>query len=328
MTEPEFPSQIRDAARVAWHRYIDFLAPFRPELYRYCRRLTGNIWDAEDLVQDTVLRGFGAMNHVHGPIDNPRGYLIRVATNLWVDALRRRTSEHHAIVRERDQPRIEVDAKPDAADVRDAAASLMQAFPPQERAALVLKEVFDLSLDEIAEILGTSVGAVKAALHRARGNLKDAEGAPRSQRPRPPAALVGRFVERLNTSDLPGLLALMLDTATIEMPGNLVEVGRKEFERKGSWLWQAVHVHPDLPAELRPPKFVNENATFDGEPMMLGFMVHGDMKLLMAVIRFEEQDGSIARIRAYDFSPELIRELAAELGLTAGFVPYRFPTPT
>ena len=204
----------------------------------------------------------------------------------------------------------------------------MQMLAPQERAALVLKEVFDLSLDETAEVLGTSVGAVKAALHRGRSRLDESPGAAPSRRPTPSAALVDRFIERLNASDLPGLLALMLDTAAIDMPGNLMEVGRKEFESKGSWLWHAVHVHPDMPAEVRPPKFVNERATFRGEPMVLGFMVLGDSKLLMNVIRFEEQDGLIARIRAYDFSPELIQEVGAELGRAAGFVPYRFPTLT
>jgi RNA polymerase sigma-70 factor (ECF subfamily) len=327
MAEPEFPNQIRDAARAAWYRYVDFLAPFRPELYRYCRRLTGNIWDAEDLVQDTMVRGFSVLSRIHSTIDNPRGYLIRIATNLWVDATRRRTSELQALARERDEPRGGIEPTPEKSDVRDAAARVMM-LAPQERAAIVLKEVFDLSLDEIAKTLGTSVGAVKAALHRGRSLLDDNEDARRPRRPLPSAALVDRFVERLNASDLPGLLALMLDTATVEMPGLLVEAGREEFARKGSWLWQAVHVHPDLPAELRPPKFVNERAIFRGEPMMLGFMEHGDSKLLMAVARFEEEAGRIALIRSYNFSPEVIQEAGKELGLEAGFVPYRFPTPT
>jgi RNA polymerase sigma-70 factor (ECF subfamily) len=327
MAEPEFPSQIRDAARAAWHRYIDFLTPFRPELYKYCRGLTGDVWDAEDLAQDTMVRGFGVLNHVHRTIDNPRGYLIRIATNLWVDAIRRRTSEARALALEGDPPGSGIEAKPDTVGVRDAAERLMQILAPQERAALVLKEVFDMSLDEIAEILGTSVGAVKAALHRGRRLLEKSRDARPSRRPIPSAALVGLFVERLNASDLPGLLALMLDSATIDMPGNLVEVGRQEFESKGSWLWQSVNVHPDLPAQLRPPKFVNERATFKGEPMLLGFMVHGDSKLLMAVVRLEEEDGRISRIRAYNFSPEVIQEVGAELGLTAGVVPYRFPFP-
>ena len=153
MAEPEFPSQIRDAARAAWHRYIDFLAPFRPELYRYCRRLTGNIWDGEDLVQDTMVRAFSVLSRIHSTIDNPRGYLIRIATNLWVDATRRRTSELNALTRECDEPRGGIEATPEKSEVRDAAARMMQMLAPQERAALVLKEVFDLSLDEIAKIL-------------------------------------------------------------------------------------------------------------------------------------------------------------------------------
>ena len=327
MAELEFPSQIRDAARAAWHRYVDFLTPFRPQLYQYCRQLTGDVWDAEDLVQDTMLRGFGVLSHVHTTIDNPRAYLIRIATNLWLDAIRHRTSEAHALALKGDESRSDIEPPPDPVALRDATARLMQMLAPQERAALVLKEVFDLSLDEIADLLGTSLGAVKAALHRGRSLLDESRDASASRRPKPTAALVDRFVERLNASDLHGLLALMLDTATIDMPGNLVEVGRKEFESKGSWLWQSVHVHPDMPAELRPPKFINERATFKGEPILLGFMVHGDSKLLMAVVRFEEEDERISRIRAYNFSPEVIREVGAELGLTAGFVPYRFPFP-
>jgi RNA polymerase sigma-70 factor, ECF subfamily len=327
MAEPEFPNQIRDAARAAWHRYIDFLTPFRPQLYKYCRRLTGEVWDAEDLAQDTMLRGFGVLSHVHRTIDNPRAYLIRIATNLWLDAIRQRTSEVRALALKGDEPRSDIEPTPDPAAVRDAAARLIQTLAPQERAALVLKEVFDMSLGETAEMLGTSLGAVKAALHRGRSHLEESRESRPSRRPIPSATLVDRFVERLNASDLPGLLALMLDTATVDMPGNLMEVGRKEFENKGSWLWQAVHVHPDMPAELRPPKFFNERATFKGEPILLGFLVHGDSKLLMAVVRFEEEDGRISRIRAYNFSPDVIQELGADLGLTAGFVPYRFPAP-
>ena len=324
MAESEFPSEIRETARAAWHRYIDFFTPFRPELYNYCRRLTGDVWDAEDLVQDTMLRGFGVLNQVHRPIINPRGYLIRIATNLWVDAMRRRTSEAHALALEGNEPRAAIEAGADTAEVRDAAVRLMQTLAPQERAALVLKEVFDMSLEEIAETLATSVGAVKAALHRGRSLLEEKSGRP-SRRPIPSAHLVDRFVERLNGSDLPGLLALMLDTATIDAPGAVLEVGRSEFESKGSWLWQSVHVHPDLPAAMRPPKFVNERAIFQGEPVMLAFMSQGDLKLLMAVIRFEEEDALISRIRAYNFSPDVMREMAAALGLAAGFVPYRFP---
>ena len=324
MTENDFPKQIRDETRAAWHSYIDFFVPFRPELFRYCRRLTGDVWDAEDLVQETMLKGFGVLGRVNS-VANPPGYLVRIATNLWLDAVRRHQAAERATEPEHNE-QITGPPKADPAEVREAAAALMHMLGPQERAAFLLKEVFDMSLEQIAEVLATSVGAVKAALHRGRKRL-DATAPTTTRRPAPSARLVDRFVERLNAADLQGLLALMLDSATIDMVGNLLEVGRKQFEAKGSWLWQAVNVHPDMPPELRPPKFFNARVTVQGEPMMFGFIVNGNVKILMAIARFEEIEGQIARIRSYNFNPELLQEVGTQLGYTVGQVPYRFPTP-
>ena len=72
MGDLELPDGLRDELRGAWHRYIDLLAPLRPALHGYCRRLSGNLWDAEDLVQDTLLRAFGTLGSVHARIENPR----------------------------------------------------------------------------------------------------------------------------------------------------------------------------------------------------------------------------------------------------------------
>ncbi|HKD23221.1 MAG TPA: RNA polymerase sigma factor [Rhizomicrobium sp.] len=321
MTNAELSDDLRDATRAAWHSYLDMLTPFRAELHRYCRRLTGNIWDAEDLVQDTLLKGFAALGSVHATIANPRGYLIRVATNLWIDVKRQRATRDSAYA----QVPIETSALPkEPMAVRDAGRSLLEQLAPQERAAVVLKDVFDMSLREIAQTLSTSENAVKAALHRGRERLK--EEVPVRRRVAS-AALVDKFVALLNASDLPGLLALMLDGAAVEMPGALLEMGREEFGRKGSWLWQAVNVHPDMPADMRPPKWVNERVVFRDEPIVLSFMPLPQGRVLQGIARFEEEDGHIARIRSYCFSPELAKEIADELGLTPGWIPHRFPTP-
>jgi RNA polymerase sigma-70 factor (ECF subfamily) len=322
MADAEITDGLRDAARAAWHGYLDGIAPFRPELYRYCRKLAGNVWDAEDLVQETLLKGFASLGAANATIDNPRGYLVRIATHLFIDARRHRAAEAAALA----SAPIEVAATPaDRGEIGDASRRLFEALAPQERAAMVLKEVFDFSLAEIADTLSTSVGAVKAALHRARERLKDE--APVRRRTAT-TALVDAFMQRLDASDLPGLLALMLDAGSIEMPGALIEVGRREFERKGSWLWQSVNVHPELPPDLRPPKWVNERVVFEGEPIILGFMPTAEGRLLQGITRFEEQDGKIARIRSYCFSPEMAAEIAAALDLSVGWIPYRFPTPT
>ena len=82
MLDFQLSDEFRTETRAAWTQYVDLLVPFRPDLHRYCLGLTGNLWDAEDLVQDTIVRGFGALSSIYGSIDNPRGSLIRIASNL------------------------------------------------------------------------------------------------------------------------------------------------------------------------------------------------------------------------------------------------------
>src|SRR5262249_9797690 len=137
-----------------------------------------------------------------------------------------------------------------AARVRDAGAALLQRLGPQERAAILLKDVFDSTLEETAEILGTTTGAVKAALHRGRGKL--AADARPSHRPSPDPAPVEKFCAAYNARDRDALLALLLDTAAIEMTGVDLEVGRRAFSREPGWLTFNLGGIPGLPAERQP----------------------------------------------------------------------------
>jgi RNA polymerase sigma-70 factor (ECF subfamily) len=156
MTDSALPSEIHDAAKAAWHGYLSLLDPLRPARHRYCRRLTGDLWEAEDLIQDTLLRGFAMLGSVHYEIANPRAYLLRIATNLWIDRQRRRALERAAL----SDPAAAATpptADPErAASVRDAGTALLQYLAPQERAAVLLKDVFDLSLEECAQTIGTT----------------------------------------------------------------------------------------------------------------------------------------------------------------------------
>src|SRR5262245_38041725 len=138
MPDPEATDPLRDDVRSAWHRWIDMLVPLRPALHGYCRRLTGNLWDAEDLVQNTLLRAFAHWGVTYPGVRNPRGYLLRTATNVWIDTMRRRRVEARAAGPDLDPPAG--GAAPDAStDVRDAGHRLLQRLSPQERAAVVLK---------------------------------------------------------------------------------------------------------------------------------------------------------------------------------------------
>src|SRR5579871_1184547 len=208
MTTAPFADDVHDTAKAAWGRYLVMVEPLRPALARYCRRLTGDIWDAEDLAHDTLLRGFALLGSVFHPVADPQAYLLRIATNRWIDLERRRALESAIagdpalIPAERAAPDQEA-----AAQVRDAGAALLRQLAPQERAAVLLKDIFDLSLAETAAVLGTTSGAVKAALSRGRGRLRDVGRA--NERPTPSVAVVDQFVERFNARDRDGLLALM-----------------------------------------------------------------------------------------------------------------------
>src|SRR5215467_13578485 len=153
MANPGLLHGIHDDLRAVWHRYLDLTSPFRPDLHRYCRSLTHDLWDAEDLVQETLLRAFAVLGSMNGTVQNPRGYLIRTATHLWIDTLRRRNLE--AAQSAHAESASVTNAFPDPVEIRDASEVIFESLAPQERAALVLKEVFDMSLKEIAEMLAT-----------------------------------------------------------------------------------------------------------------------------------------------------------------------------
>jgi RNA polymerase sigma-70 factor (ECF subfamily) len=328
MTETESPDALRQDLRTAWHRYVDLVAPARPALHGYCRRLTGNLWDAEDLVQDTLVRAFSQWGVAYGEVKHPRAYLLRTATNVWIDLVRRRETEARALAAGES---ASADAGPPAdraADVRDAGARLLQRLSPQERAALVLKEAFDMPIAEIADLLATTKGAVKAALSRGRARLAEPEGEASSRRSLPSKELLDRFIALFDAKDLPGLVALMADGASAENPGNSIHVGPDPVEGYPRFLRSVVFGHPEWPAAFAPERQRLVRADFEGEPIVLGLRTYpGREESLTTVFRFEEDAGRIARIRSYAFCPETLRELGSRLGVPVLTGLYRAPTP-
>jgi len=310
MDEAVLPDALRDELRAAWHRYVDLTAPLRPDLHRYCRRLTGSLWDAEDLVQETLLRGFSRLGQVHHEVRSPRSYLLRTATHCWIDACRRRDAESQA---RESLPEPAASQREGESLARDAGATLLRRLAPQERAAVLLKDLFDFRLEEIADLLGTSVGAVKAALHRGRGRLREPEGEAAALRPPPSPQLVDRFVSLYAARDVAGLVALMQDGSSVENVGCGLEFGREAFESGKGWFHHAVFGHSEWPPAFRYERARIERRELDGEPL---------------VLRFDEIDGKIARLRGYAFCPETMREVAARLELPVRTGLYRYPTPS
>jgi RNA polymerase sigma factor (sigma-70 family) len=146
----------------------------RPELHRYCARLIGSVIDGEDIVQETLARAFYALA---GEAETPnlRPWLFRIAHNAAIDVLK---SHGHKLTDSRGDIIEVVDARAEApADpaITRAAVARFLVLPLRERSAVILKDVLGHSLEETAETMGTSVLAVKAALARGRGKLREHE---------------------------------------------------------------------------------------------------------------------------------------------------------
>jgi RNA polymerase sigma-70 factor (ECF subfamily) len=324
MRDVELDDRLRRSLVGAWHQYLVALDPIRPDLFRYCRQLTGSLWDAEDLVQETLLKSFSKLSQILYTIKNPRAYVLRIATNLWLDTLRARAAEKVALMTRTTEGAISTvsGASPSQGlELRDAAAMLVQRLAPQERAAFLLVELFGMSLEETAATLGTSLGATKSALHRGRDGLKGAERLPRAHRPRPSRELLDRFVERYNARDLPGLLALMRDDAAIEMHGFEAEIAREGFERERGWF----HHNFYNPFDGSPTNGRWKVAAFEDEPVVLVFGGIADENTLTSVMRIEGEGELIRRIRVYALCPDVVREVGTSLGLPTQAMAYRFP---
>ncbi|MGH8310289.1 MAG: RNA polymerase sigma factor, partial [Steroidobacteraceae bacterium] len=201
---PNAVGELSDTVKDSWHRFLDVYEPLRPELYRYCRYLTRSPWDAEDLAQDTLARAFVTLGCLFKEMPpNPKAWLFRVASNLWIDRTRR--------LREVPGDIPETSAEPEPQADPEAAGTLIVRLSPQERAAVVLKDVFDFTLEEIAEALSTTVGAIKAALHRGRTWLRAPEPADLPEPRMPAPAVLNAFCDAFNARDLDRLTALLLD---------------------------------------------------------------------------------------------------------------------
>lgn len=325
--DPDRP--LAEQTRQAWLSFRARYEPLRPELYRYCRHLTASPWDAEDLVQETLMRALVMLGSQYGQeIRSPRAWLFRVASNAWLDRQRGRR-EVLALDEEleRAAPAAAAPA-PDPSAQRAAAASLITRLSPQERVAFVLKDAFDLTLEEIAAALATSPGAVKAALHRGRGKLGAAVAAAADEAAAPARAAapqaIAAFCAAFNAVDLAALTRTLLEAATVELPGVAVDLCLADsLDRQRGILYHALLEplgsgvpEPFLAGYLpRPPRA--ELRHHRGEPLLLLWYAHDHGEAVRAFYRFtlDAASGSIDHLRMYYYSPEALAELATELAV-------------
>jgi RNA polymerase sigma-70 factor (ECF subfamily) len=220
------------------------LEAYRRELTGYCYRMLGSGFDAEDAVQETMLRAWKAAGEFEGRA-SVRSWLYRIATNVCLDALRagkRRADpidlsapwsadtplpaqlpESEWVSPIADERVLPVEGDPaEVAELRDtvrlAFVAALQHLPPKQRAVLILREVLRWQATEVAELLDTSVASVNSALQRARATLDEHRPAEPVSLDDEHRALLRRYLEAFERYDVDTLVTLVSDDASFTMP--------------------------------------------------------------------------------------------------------------
>jgi len=277
----------------AREQFLALVAGVRPDLHRYCARLTGSIIDGEDIVQDALAKAFYALSQTP-EVPALRPWLFRIAHNTALDFLK---SHGRALTAPRDD--IEVIAgyedKPDPAVVRAALAQFL-ALPIAQRSAVILKDVLGHSLEETAETMGATVLAVKAALVRGRGNLmhhtRDDRALEASTR-----AVLDRYARLFNARDWDGVRALISDDCRLDLVS--------KSQRRGKQVGMYFSNYEKQDVTLRV-------ARLEGRWVLAAFAGGSERPGYFILLGVEAE--RVTTIRDFRYVPYIVAEAELELG--------------
>jgi RNA polymerase sigma-70 factor, ECF subfamily len=217
--------------------FVQLTGPLRRRLHVHCYRMLGSVHDADDALQETMLRAWRGIGRFE-PRAELSSWLYRIATNVCLRMIEQRGRRDSASIDAYLQPYpdglLEPVTPEDEVERREtiglAFVTAVQLLPPRQRAALVLRDVLGWSAREAADLLGVSVAAANSALQRARDRVERErrEGSlARVHRPadeRAEAAVMRRFVEAWEAVDIERLTALLADEALLTMPPDVMRI--------------------------------------------------------------------------------------------------------
>jgi RNA polymerase sigma-70 factor (ECF subfamily) len=301
---------------------------YRGELTAYCYRMAGSFHEAEDLVQETLLRAWRARARYDSTRASVRTWLYRIATNVCISALDGRTRRPlpSGLGMPSDDPgaplkpaldipwlqpfpdaRVDTDRR---TDMRLAVVAALQKVPPRQRAVLLLREVLEFSAVEVANQLETTVAAVNSALQRARSALSDVSEMEDVAEPNDPEvlALIDRYLRAFEAADVPALVRLVADEAVLEMPPvPLWYRGRSDYGRFMRRVF-----------EMRGTGWATRQLAANGQPAFAAYAPHDGGRLQLHTLQvFTLERGRIARnvvfadpavFDAFKLPPELLAE--------------------
>ena len=279
-------------------RFLALVADVRPELHRYCTRMTGSVTDGEDIVQETLARAYFEISQLT-TLPALRPWLFRIAHNRAIDHWRQASHRASEPLEAALEIAADPDQEPDAVLARsqavNAAISGFLELAPAQRACVILKDVLEHSLEEIAIELGLSVPAVKAALHRGRAALaRSALGeqpAPAAHRRSPE---LRRYASLFNARDWEGVRALLADDVRLDLVSQRKASGRRDV---GTYLgnYDRVTDWRLVPAVL-------------GDREVLAVLPDAQAGTPRYFIELDWRDGQVTTIRDFRYVPYIAQD--------------------
>lgn len=208
--------------------FQSLLTEIRPKLHRYCARMVGSVVDGEDIVQDAMIKAIDALPAV-GTIDNPGGWLFRIAHNTALDFLRRHARE--PLIRPAEE--LDMLASDETADHgEEIAAASLRTFlrlPALQRSTVILKDVLGHSIEEMSSITGATPAATKSALQRGRERLRQLAAEPEDVDQPLSNELRARltaYVDGFITGDFDAVRRMLADDVRLDLVGKLSSQGK------------------------------------------------------------------------------------------------------
>ena len=282
-------------------RFLALVADLRPDLHRYCTRMTGSVSAGEDVVQETLAKAYYSLGEVY-QLPQLRSWLFQIAHSRSIDYLRRYDRRMRQSLEAVEDTVADDAASPEDALAREetlrAALSAFLELPPAHRSCVILKDVLGHSVDEIAAMLELTVPTVKAALHRGRARLRSSASSV-EHTTRAPSPTIARYAALFNARDWNAVRAMLAEDVRLDLVSRQSRNGKRDvggyvsnYAASATW-------------RLAP-------AWLDGREVIAGFRNVQDERPSY-FIELTIANGLVTKIRDFRYVPYIAVDAAIEL---------------